>query len=192
MDNSQATLLRDLTIFEAMVADLPEYLMSDVIRWPMQVDMPQLTIGGCLMRIQRLGKLYAQLPHLDKARYDLTLAQFEDALHEKVVRFEMRTHQELHTRLGEWSACLREPHIQAKRYIDKVDIRVVIAAMTIALSQNPYHLEQQITNQIDILDKNLKNRWHPGTFVWDFVWQPAYPPQFYWWLYGSPIAVAVA
>ncbi|KAA3663584.1 MAG: hypothetical protein DWQ04_10085 [Chloroflexi bacterium] len=192
MNEGQNALLHDLTILEAMLDELPEYLMSDATRWPIQADMPPLTIGGCLMRIHRLGKLQAQLPHLDKNRYDQAVLRFEDALIEKVVRFEKRTHQELHARLGEWSVCLRETYIQPKRYIDKVDIRVVIEEMMLALQKKPYHLEQQVVQQIDVLDKNLKNRWHPGEFVWDVVWQSAYPLQNYWWLYGSPVAIAVA
>ena len=192
MNDNQTALLRDLTILEAMVKELPEYLKSDASRWAIQADMPPLTIGGILMRIQRLGKLQEQLPYLDKTRYNQATAAFEDALLEKVVRFEQRTHQELHARLGNWSTCLREPHIQPNRYIDKVDTRIVIEAMIIALSQKPYHLEQQVTNEINTLDKNLKKRWHPGEFILDAVWQPAYPQQSYWWLYGAPVAIAVA
>ncbi len=192
MNDDQNVLLHDLTILEAMLDELPEYLISDATRWPIQADMPPLTIGGCLMRIRRLSKLQAQLPHLDKNRVVQAGARFEDALIEKVVRFEKRAHQELHTRLGEWSICLREPHIQPKRYIDKVDIRVVIAELMLALQKKPYHLEQQVTEQIDLLDKNLKSRWHPGEFVWNVVWQSAYPSQSYWWLYGSPVAIAIA
>ena len=192
MNDDQHVLLHDLTILEAMLDKLPEYLTSDATRWSIQADMPPLTIGGCLMRLQRLGKLQAQLPHLDKNRVDLAVTRFDEALIEKVVRFEKRAHQELHARLGEWSICLREPHIQTKRYIDKVDIRVVIAEMIRALQKKPYHLEQQVIQEIDILDKNLKRRWHPGEFLWPVVWQPAYPSQYYWWLYGSPVAIAIA
>lgn len=192
MNDEQSTLLHDLSILEAMLDELPEYLMSDATRWPIQADMPPLTIGGCLMRMQRLGKLRSHLPYLDKNRYNKVVTRFEDALTEKIVRFETRTHQELHARLREWSICLREPHIQPERYIDKVDIRVVIESMILVLQTSPYQLEKQVTQQIEVLDKNLKHRWHPGAFVWHPVWQAAYSSQHYWWLYGSPVVIAIA
>jgi len=192
MNNAQDLLLHDLTVLEAMLDELPEYLLSDATRWQIQADMPPLTIGGCLMRIHRLGKLEAQLPHLDKSRYVQAVTRFDNTLVEKVVQFEQRVHHELHARLGEWSVCLREPHIQPKRYIDKVDIRVVIEEMMLVLQKRPYHLEKQISQEVEVLDKNLKSRWHPGEFIWDVTWQPAYPPANYWWLYGTPVAIAVA
>lgn len=191
MNEAQITLLQDLSILEAMLNELPEYLMSDATRWPIQADIPPLTIGGCLMRIRRLGKLQRQLPHLDKSRYDLAVARYEDILLEKVVRFEMRAHQEVHVRLGEWSTCLGETHIQRDRYIDKVDTRVVIEETIRALQKRPYHLQEQVTKEVDVLDKNLKSRWHPGDFVWQAVWQPAYAQESYWWLYGAPAAITV-
>jgi hypothetical protein len=46
--------------------------------------------------------------------------------------------------------------------------------------------------RIDQIDAYLRVRWEPGAFVWDEAWQPAYPPEPYWWLYGRPKGAAVS
>ena len=191
MNDAQALLLNDLTILENMLDELPEYLQSDATRWPLQYGSPPMTIGGCLMRIQRLGKLFEQIPVLDQQRYHQAVDAYHAALEENVVRFEKRVHQELRARLSEWSICLRELHHDGVRYANKVDTRVVIAEMMWAMEKRPYQLQPQTKKEIQALDNNLKNRWSPGEFVWDAVWQPAYAAETYWWLYGMPAAIAV-
>ena len=70
-------------------------------------------------------------------------------------------------------------------YAEKVDIRVVITDTIERLKQMPYHLNPTILKELASLDTHLRGRWEMGEFVWPDVWQPAYPREQYWWLYGS-------
>ena len=191
MHQSDSILRHDLHILETMVDALPGYLASSLSKWALEPDMPALTLGGCLMRFHRLGMLRSHLHPLDQVRYDMLKNQYEQFLVEKVVRFEQRAHQEMHLRLGEWTNCLRELPSNIDTYRNKVDCRVVIDVMVAALQKRPYQLEQQVREELETLDRNLQARWQPGHFVWDTVWQPAYPEKMYWWLYGTPVTVAV-
>lgn len=181
----------DLSILEEMVAELPEYLLSDATHWNMvQADMPKLTIGGCLMRQQRLKVVRKLLSSEDQARLNDILQRLNKILNDNIVRIETRTHQELHARLSQWAGYLArmksETLSQPEYYASVVDTRVVIASMITLLSSPPYQLAEQVLRETDALDGNLRNHWQEGPFVWPEVWQPAYPRQMYWYLYGRP------
>lgn len=191
MNSERDVLRRDLTILEKMLEILPEYLQSEETHWEMrQPDMPKMTIGGCLMRLNRLDILQDRLEANDRTRVGRAHQTLAAALDDHVVLFEERTHQELHARLSEWVAYLRDlsRHMvsDGEHYADIVDVRVVISAMIDKMRTPPYQLQQQVIDEINSLDQNLRNRWRAGEFVWPNVWQPAYPLEQYWYLYGAP------
>lgn len=191
MNQEHTVLQHDLLIMEEMAANMAAYLVSDTLDWRIpRVNMPRLTVGGYLMREQRLLALKKQLDAEEQGRYEAARKQFEDALVERVVRFETKTHQELHARLGEWIAFLRDLNsrmvAEPNHYAGVVDTRVVIHAMIDRLQQRPYQLETQIVTELNTLDRKLRLRWTPGPFVWDAVWKPAYPADEYWYLHGCP------
>ena len=191
MKEGRQTAKRDLEILEVMVAEIDDYLMSEATHWTMEKgDMPKLTIGGCLMRCHRLPVVRDQLGEKTQQRLDKTVQTFAKALSENVVRFEHRIHEELHARLADWSGYLA--HMASRMmadvdyYASVVDTRVVIQAMIDELQKPAYQFDRHILQEVTTLDNNLKGRWQIGEFVWPAVWQPAYPPEPYWWLYGRP------
>ena len=191
MKEERHTAKRDLAILEVMVAEMNAYLMSEATHWTMEKgDMPKLTIGGCLMRCRRLPIVRDRLDETAQQRLDKAVQTFANALSENVVRFEKRMHQELHARLADWSNYLR--HMASRMMADVdyfasvVDTRAVIEVMIDELQKPAYQFDKQILEQVTTLDNNLKGRWQIGEFVWPVVWQPAYPPETYWWLYGRP------
>ena len=191
MNDVHQILERDLTILEEMVVEIDGYLMSEATHWIMaRGDMPKLTIGGCLMRQHRLSVVRDQLEPAEQVRLDTILERLEEALKEKVVRFEDKGHQEVHGRLSEWTGYLRDltsrMATEAEYYASVVDTRVVITALLNKLRLPPYQLNPHVPNEVDQLDGHLRSRWHSGEFVWPAVWQPAYPADEYWWLYGRP------
>lgn len=191
MENENQIILRDLKIFEIMVSEMDDYLMSEATHWTMEKgDMPKLTIGGCLMRACRLPVVRLQLDGAAQKRLDVAVQYFEKALSGHVVRFEKRMHQELHARLSDWSAYLRamasRMMADVDYYASVIDTRAVITAMIDELQKPAYQFDAHISEEVTTLDENLKGRWQVGTFVWPSVWQPAYPPEKFWWLYGRP------
>jgi hypothetical protein len=191
MTNEHQLLQRDLKILEQMAIEMEAYLISDSMHWTMaERDMPRLTIGGYLMRQQRLPILRNHLRPEEQARLDAAIKHFNQTLIEKVVRFEHRAHQELHAFLSEWTCYLRGltkyRALAVTRYASEVDTRVVITALIDKLLEAPYQLDPQIPNEVAVLDQSLRRHWQVGRFVWEPVWRPAYPQEKYWWLYGKP------
>lgn len=191
MSTDKQIVERDLAILEEMVLELPEYMMSESTHWIMaKGDMPKLTIGGCLMRLQRLPVVRDKLDEGQQKRLDIVTGQFNKLIEDQVVRLEHRTHQELRARLGDWSGYLRDltSRIVAdvNYYASVVDTRLVMTAMLDKLETPPYQLDEKIVEELKVMDGNLRGRWQPGDFVWPAVWEPAYDGEKHWWLYGQP------
>jgi hypothetical protein len=47
-------------------------------------------------------------------------------------------------------------------------------------------LESGVIDELNAIDLLLKERLEEQDFIWDPIWQEAYPKSDYWWLYGSP------
>jgi hypothetical protein len=191
MSETNQILAQDLTILEAMVDDMSAYLASDATHWPMSGDnMPKLTIGGCLMRQERLQQLRSQISFADQARLDKSMDDFNASLENQIVRFEKRAHDELHTRLREWTTYLRDATSKKAKtrehYANVVDTRIVISALMNKLSQPPYQLNERLAQDVAQMDARLKGQWQTNEFILDKVWEEAYDPAEYWWLYGCP------
>lgn len=191
MTESLDRLKRDLVILEAMASEMDEYLRSQTLFWPMMKgNLPRLTVGGYLMRQHRLTSLRSLLTGAEQARLESAMVAFNEALVEKVVRFEERAHQEAHARLRQWGEYLKELHDRSlgmgDYYPSHVQTRAMISALIAKLEMPPYKLDARVIEQLEVYDKVLRNFWKPGPFTWPVQWQPAYPQPEYWWLYGRP------
>lgn len=184
-------LRQDLTVLEAMAAEMDEYLRNDTLFWPLgNSSLPRLTLGGYLMRQHRLLALRQQLSDGEQARLDAAVALFEAALVEKVVAFENRAHEELRARLRQWNEYLKElrdPSLAAGDYYGSaVETRAMLAELLNKLESPPYRLDRRALNELASFDRVLANFWEAGDFIWPEEWAEAYPRQRYWWLYGRP------
>lgn len=191
MSDSQEKLRNDLIILEAMANEMDDYLKSEVLFWPLSdPSMARLTVGAYLMRQHRLVALRHLLDEDGQKRLDASLARFNQALVERIVRFEQRAHKELEARVRQWQEQLRDMQEDkasaANYYPSTVENRAIIAALLDRLRLPPYRLDDELNRRIKQLDDALRSRWQSGDFVWPEEWQPAYPRDRYWWLYGRP------
>jgi hypothetical protein len=189
--NDHEILAHDLAVLEAMVAYTEPYLISDVTQWDMgRPGMPSMTLGGILMRRQRLLLLRDLLDGDERARLAEANETFDRVVADRVVRLEQRANVELQARMREWTHYLRDltSHVAARpeHYRHVADTRVVIGHLVDLLSEPPYRLDAHVPDDVAACDRRLKADWSPGEFIWSSVWEPAYPRETYWWLYGSP------
>jgi hypothetical protein len=180
-----------LTVLAAMAGDMPAYLDSDVLFWPMsRSDMPKLTLGGYLMREHRLRALAGLLSAEQQADLASAISAFNQALAERVIRFETKAAGELQARFRQWEEYLKDidrgSADRTSNYATAVETRAMIQAILDKLSMPPYRMESRPMSQLALLDDRLRNRFSRGEFVWPAEWQPAYPVSDYWWLYGAP------
>lgn len=191
MTQGEDKLAQDVHVLSAMAEEMEAYLNSDVLFWHMsEAGMPVLTLGGYLMRQHRLLALYDSLSEEQQAEVDAAVAQFNQTLEERTVRFEQKAHRELDARLRQWEEYLKDlERGQAgnkSNYGTAVEARAMIAALTDYLQLAPYQLEDRVSQRTALLDGRLRSRWEAGDFIWPEAWQEAYPRAEYWWLYGAP------
>lgn len=191
MSEAQKILSQDLRILEAMLVEIEGYLASDATHWPMHREgISKLTIGGCLMRLDRLQALRHRLQDIEQLDLDKYRYAFDTLAKDNIVRFEKRSHDELHARLREWTTYLRNTSSQMARqpdhYANSVDTRIVISALMDRLQLPPYQMSPQLAEDVVRMDNYLKGQWQAGEFVLATVWKEAYPLKRYWWLYGHP------
>lgn len=190
MSDSEEKLARDLTVLEAMAAEMDDYLRSETLFWPLSQggsDMPRLTLGGYLMRQHRLLALRHLLDEAQRQRLDEAIAAFNQALVERIVRFEERAHRELEARVRQWQEQLKDVRQSDGAYYDSAaETRAMIAALLDRLRLPPYRLDQALAGRVDGLDRALRGRFGIGNFRWPDEWRDAYPEENFWWLYGQP------
>lgn len=182
-------LSRDVDILVAMAAEMDEYLRSDVLFWRiMNAQMPRLTLGGYLLRQHRLLALEKALSQEDKERMETAVVQYNQALVEKIVRLEQKAHTELEARIRQWGESLRDFSRGGggSNYGTAVEVRAMIEVIMMQLIMRPYQLNERISQQVALLDGNLRRRFVKGAFIWEDDWQEAYPQTQFWWLYGQP------
>ena len=191
MHDGNDRLAQDVTALGAMAEQMGQYLDSDVLCWPLgRGNLPMLTLGGYLLREHRLLALPQLLTPEQRGQVDAAIFQFNQALSNRVVRFEKKAHHELESRLRQWEEALKEIERgtwqHSSNYDTMVETRAMIEALLDRLGMPPYRLEERPGQHLALLDTRLQGRWQPGDFVWPAEWQPAYPRGEYWWLYGSP------
>ena len=191
MSNGSDRLARDIAVLEAMAEQVAEYLDSDTLFWPLsRAGMPMLTLGGYLLREHRLTSLTALLSPDQQGAVSAAVAQFNQALANRIVRFETKARNELEARLRQWEEYLKDidrgTFERTSNYDTAVETRAMIAALLDRLSMPPYEDDDRSRRHLALLDSRLQARWRPGDFVWPDEWQPAYPRDAYWWLYGAP------
>jgi len=182
---------QDVAVLSAMAEQMPEYLDSDILFWPApRGGMPALTLGGYLLREHRLLALAGLLTAEQQMEVNEALTRFNQALANRVVRFEKKAHHELEARLRQWEEYLKDmdrgTFDRSSNYATAVETRAIIQALLNRLGMPPYRTEARPEQHLATLDTRLRGRWQPGDFVWPAAWEPAYPREAYWWLYGSP------
>lgn len=191
MSTGKVKLTKDLEFLALLASQMDAYLSSDAVFWKTpHVDLPDLTLGGYLMRQQRLLALRDSLSQAEQTRLDTAVAQFNQTIAEKGPLFEKKARQELAARLRQWAAYLsdlaEENEDRGAFYTTAVETRIMIAALIDKLQIGDYPLSPETGEKLNRLDNQLSRYWTSGQFIWPTEWQTAYPQAMYWWLYGAP------
>ncbi|MEZ4663995.1 MAG: hypothetical protein R2911_41200 [Caldilineaceae bacterium] len=156
----------DLTILEAMIGELEDYIVEGDIFRTMMIDMGrgnqqyQMSGGDMLARIYVLQALYANLTGAEKDRLNTIVTEFEATKHELQTRFHHVLQRELKARLDmlEWS--MDEPQGDGDMLspADRRNLRrVAVIRQELADDMPPeimaalHMLEQHLQAEIDLI-----------------------------------------
>jgi len=185
---------RDLTIVEAVAADLKPYLLSDALYWPLHTShpgrtpLPNGTLGAMLMLLHQLDCLRASLSPDQAYRLEQATSRAEAELGHWAAQAEAKASLEARARARAWHTYAAEaettPDQAADDYPQQARGRTILALLQVRFSG--VFRGASFTGQVTLADQRLREITWPAPFVLDPALEPAYPAEHYWWLYRRP------
>jgi hypothetical protein len=178
---------RELNILKEMAADLPDYLLSDVLYWQMSgsSDLPKLSLGLLLLTRARLSAVADQLDTKQHAELDDAQRQIDATLETWRSTAEKKADQELHSRATlwqrYWDECRQDPHSCASSYPHEVTNRVIAQLL---LRTFPNLAKSPNALLLTPVDQAVRARLQGAQPVWPPEIEPAFPKSEFPYLYG--------
>jgi hypothetical protein len=184
----------DLTVVEAMTAELEAYLVGDELYRTLVVHTPkgdqklQMTGGDLLTRLHRLRGQIDQLTPEQRSRFETAEKQAEKSIYSLRSRMVQRLQREMKSRLDSLRWFLDEWEQDRRRgrtdYPYEIRNRQRIQEILKFLgNQVPEDLKAAL-NQID---HRIRRMTAGSGFLWDARLQSVFPADPYWYLYATPV-----
>lgn len=147
-------------------------------------SFPRLTLGGVLLARQSLRGLDLEASQAAEMRaVEQTLDDWRTA---RRVAWERKAQRELFSRLRQWQLYLgevrQEPDRHLSFYASEVRIRVMIELLR---RDVPTQVEEML-DPLNAMDGMLRMFFKRGDFIWEAELSSGFPPDPYWFLWGSP------
>ncbi len=178
---------RDLRALATMASNLTPYLYEDEMYGYLSGDLPNLTLGGLLLRLYRLGRLENLLDADQQTMLQDSRINFEAECAKWAVHYETKLQQELHARLDAFDQFLNEcgddlPSCAAN-YPVQAEKRTIIEHLNdelVELEARP----EEIENRLRHIDQKLRRLLVESDFISDERLAAVYPKGRFWWMYG--------
>ncbi len=184
----QYNLNRDVHTAQEMASRLDPFIYENETYGFMPGDLPKLTIGGLLMRLQRLSLLGNLLSDVQREalitsqQQLVTIKQAWLTAYTNRVAHELTLHiNELNQFLGDYE---QDQDACRETYPSVVEKRV-IAQILVGEARELNVPLPDLENRLRDIDLRLQTYFKPGRFVWDKRLLRAYPKDQYGFLYMS-------
>jgi hypothetical protein len=161
------TQKEDQKYLQTALPEIKNYLLSDILYYPLTGNLPRLTLGGILLAQRRLG-IFPD-------------PQFATVKETWRAAWTSKASRELDARLTLWRNYLddyrQDPATQAQNYPHEVRWRVMIALLIPEAESAP--------KEIESLDRFLHANFRSGAFLWNKTQQEQFPQDEFWFLYGN-------
>ena len=178
-----------LKFIQAGIDQLENYLLSDLIYWPVGVTAasgqpayPSLTLGTLLLFIQQAEGLAVspqQRTELSKLKSELDAIRTHWQAH-----WGRKAASEFRARIKLWRDFLEEYRRDPEGNYDRYGYEVTRRVMLHWLKQAAANLPSSETHMLDSLDRLLQAMITGSEFIWDETLKPVFPKGTYWYLYG--------
>jgi hypothetical protein len=191
MSNRPPTLAfdleRDLRALSAMASHLTPYLYEDDVYGHLGPDLPQLTLGGLLLRLHRLARLSPTLDAAQQNQVREARSAFEAARSQWKTHYERKLGRELRSRIDALNRFLDECAADlrgcAASYPTQAEKRAMIEHLRAEADALDVLTDDQEA-RLNRVDQKLKRLLSEGDFISDARLKDAYPRDVFWWLYG--------
>ncbi len=181
-------LSNDVRAVEAMANGLVPYVYEDELYGLMPSNLPRLTVGSLLMRLQRLQVLGDQLTETQRTVLAAALKKVDEVRQEWHVAFTGKIKREFKARvealeqyLGECADNLRAC---ADNFPSNMEKRVMIEHLYREAEQLG-EMSDDLKSRLPALDGAIRRFAEPSDFRWDARLEPVYPRDDFWYLYSA-------
>jgi hypothetical protein len=181
-------LERDVRVLSAMASNLTPYLYEQEIFAHLGPDLPELTLGGLLMRLYRLSHLEDSLTTEQQSLVQNARLNFEAERSKWAVHYKNKIQHELKSRAGALLQFLDES-IEDRagatvNYPVQVEKRIMIEHLRSEAQEHGVLSDDQ-DHEIKAADHKLRRLFRDGDFITDKRLKSVYPQERFWWLYGT-------
>ena len=176
---------RDIYTAQAMASRLDPFVYENETFGFMPDDLPNLTIGGLLMRLDRLSLLDDLLSDEQRETLDTAQQQVDDIKREWLFAYTHKTTHELALRVNEWNQGLnecRQDRDECRERYPSVAEKRVMAQILANEARALDALTPEMENRLHGIDSQLQGFFKPGSFIWNQRLQRAYPQNQYGFL----------
>ncbi|HWQ47005.1 MAG TPA: hypothetical protein VN376_09065 [Longilinea sp.] len=172
----------DRSFLRAALDDLPEYLTSKTLFWPlsnplsdlMPGGLPRLTPGNLLLATARL-----RAEKLLDPTYEAKISQL---INKNRAVWLLKVEQEFATRLRMWQNELDEfsrENGPDQAFIYQIRQRAILRLLELEIPT----LKPSDIRTLDLLDEIFRKTTIPSPFVWEETYSNGFPPDEWWFLY---------
>jgi hypothetical protein len=177
-----------------MVAELEPYLLSNELYWPIGGpalpgggNYPRLTFGGLFLAVARLRAVEAGLPVAQSAELTQSKTRLEAARLKWRAAVDRKLDREIKSRLDLWTVYLRECSENraacADHYPQQAEYRAMLELLLAEISRLTEGSSHE--GHLASADRTLRAFFRKGGFVWAPELKAGFPPDVFWFLYGS-------
>lgn len=179
----------DLAFLQALVPELENYLLSDVLYYPitgakgrqLTGDTTQLTVGNLLLSMRRVQVVQSELP--EPATTEALMGAIEKIRTHWRTNWKKKVEREIPNRMRLWKNYLNDWNISSAYRAGDFHYNVRLRVILELLMMETDELLIQEKNLLRTLDMRLKGKGTPGDFIWDDRLIEAFPKDRFWFLY---------
>ncbi len=188
---------RDIYILTAMADQFEKYLIEDEMFWPLagriRGGMPRMTLGGYLLRKERLEAIRPALMPDQQATLDELLAASHIVIREWSIHYNTKLDREWDMRINLIENFLEdvndvETHNNIEHWPNQARQRTVVHLLLKEARQQDSRSSDKVA-ALARIDRGLKRYLRTGE-TGHFLWAPelerAFPQETYWWLWVLP------
>jgi len=184
---------QDVTYVQSTVHELEEYLLSDVLFWPLTgksgkplpAGATQLTIGNLLLSIKRL-EAAGELSNRALSEATGLTGLVQRVRSQWKSNWDKKASLEIRSRLTQWDHYLAEVASEHGwnhgDYAYNIRQRVILELLLGDVDK----LMPKEQTYLVVLDQRLRSNTLPSEFVWDEMLRAGFAEQTFWFLYRKP------
>lgn len=171
---------KDLRFLSDGIEDLPQYLSSKNLFWPLGQTATPLTIGNLLFSLRRL---------LSKFKNDPVYRDFEQKIDQikasNRALFQQKEQEELSSRAREWGNSVEDWQENGAALSSlRIDLRNRAVLELILADLDSATIKTTLL--IETIDDKFEKMTEPGGFIWEEGLEQGFPKEPYWYLWRRP------